>query len=213
MRKFVYMSGPLAWSSLACFEILEICLKFWLFLSQNLRKMEGETEQPVKDLNELQNADWVRTIRQGHSSWMHNGAEYIQIEVWAMAKYVFFHRHGFGCRWWGTLDMVWSWRRSRSVNIILYPSSSSSRLMRCSWTTSAPSATNFARSWLVCTWIDEYMNWWILNWLTWLDTLGRCSEACQHLWSKSWTNKHESLFILYQQYSILPFYCCLWQIS
>ncbi|XP_067281077.1 protein spire homolog 1 isoform X5 [Pseudorasbora parva] len=27
---------------------------------ENLRKMEGETEEPVKDLNELQNADWAR---------------------------------------------------------------------------------------------------------------------------------------------------------
>ncbi|XP_058610093.1 protein spire homolog 1 isoform X2 [Onychostoma macrolepis] len=27
---------------------------------ENLRKMEGETEQPVRDLNELQNADWAR---------------------------------------------------------------------------------------------------------------------------------------------------------
>uniref|UniRef100_A0A671P5B9 Protein spire homolog 1 n=1 Tax=Sinocyclocheilus anshuiensis TaxID=1608454 RepID=A0A671P5B9_9TELE len=27
---------------------------------ENLRKMEGETEEPVRDLNELQNADWAR---------------------------------------------------------------------------------------------------------------------------------------------------------
>ncbi|XP_077052343.1 protein spire homolog 1 isoform X5 [Siphateles boraxobius] len=27
---------------------------------ENLRKMEGETQEPVKDLNELQNADWAR---------------------------------------------------------------------------------------------------------------------------------------------------------
>ncbi|XP_059412529.1 protein spire homolog 1 isoform X2 [Carassius carassius] len=27
---------------------------------ENLQKMEGETEEPVKDLNELQNADWAR---------------------------------------------------------------------------------------------------------------------------------------------------------
>lgn len=26
--------------------------------------MEGETQEPVKDLNELQNADWVRAIPQ-----------------------------------------------------------------------------------------------------------------------------------------------------
>lgn len=32
-----------------------------LCLHQNLRKMEQESsEEPVRDLNELQNADWVR---------------------------------------------------------------------------------------------------------------------------------------------------------
>jgi len=47
-------------------ETFGICLKivFCLFFSQNLRKMEGETQEPVKDLNELQNADWVRAIPQ-----------------------------------------------------------------------------------------------------------------------------------------------------
>ncbi|NP_001038312.2 protein spire homolog 1 [Danio rerio] len=29
-------------------------------VKENLRKMEGETEEPVRDLNELQNADWAR---------------------------------------------------------------------------------------------------------------------------------------------------------
>lgn len=38
-------------------ELCSACVS----LVQNLRKMEGDTrEDPVKDLNELQNADWVR---------------------------------------------------------------------------------------------------------------------------------------------------------
>lgn len=34
---------------------------FFGYAGQNLRKMEGETlQQPARDLDELQNADWVR---------------------------------------------------------------------------------------------------------------------------------------------------------
>lgn len=114
-----------------------------------------------------------------------------------MAKYVFFHRHGFGCRWWGTWDMVWSWRRSRSVNIILYPSSSSSRLMRCSWTTSAPNATNFARSWLVCTCVDKYD--WILQDV--FRAYRVMSASVIKIIFNFSMNKQAWVTILYQQYS------------
>ncbi len=31
--------------------------------------MEGQKEEPVRDLNELQNADWVRAVWQAHSPW------------------------------------------------------------------------------------------------------------------------------------------------
>lgn len=37
-----------------------LCLFFFFHFCQNLRRMEGETQDPVKDLDELQNADWVR---------------------------------------------------------------------------------------------------------------------------------------------------------
>lgn len=39
-----------------------ILIFFYLFLFQNLQRMEGETEEPVRDLNELENADWVRAV-------------------------------------------------------------------------------------------------------------------------------------------------------
>ncbi len=63
---------------------------------------------------------------------------------WHMCAVV---RLGSGCRWceiWGT---AWSWRRCRSGSITCCRSSSSSRHTRCSWMTSAPNATSYARSW------------------------------------------------------------------
>lgn len=39
-----------------------------LSLGQNLRKMEGGTQEPVKDLDELQNSDWVRRISTYYTS-------------------------------------------------------------------------------------------------------------------------------------------------
>lgn len=62
-------------------------------------------------------------------------------------------RHGSGCRWWGTWETVWSWRRFRSVSITPCPSSSNSLPTRCSWMTSDPSATNSAKSWCVFVWV------------------------------------------------------------
>lgn len=33
---------------------------FYVFGFQNLRRMEGDMKEPGKDLDELQNSDWVR---------------------------------------------------------------------------------------------------------------------------------------------------------
>ncbi len=118
----------------------------------------------------------AQNLSMGHHTWPH-------------ISIVFFYRHSFGCRWWETWDTVWSWRRSRSVSITFYPSSSSSRHMRCSWMTSAPNATNFAKSWWACICINE--SWVIMS----------ASIIKIYFWISPWTNKHESFAPLYQQYS------------
>lgn len=52
------------------------------------------------------------------------------------------NRQGSGCRWCAIYDTAWSWRRFRNASTTLYPSSSSSHLMKCWWTTSAPNVTS-----------------------------------------------------------------------
>lgn len=135
------------------------CLYLFL-LDQNLRKMEGETQEPVRDLDELQNSDWVKRLSSYCTSrftsvTMSSYFHYLIVCVLAASNclnkaiYSFSvcARPGSGCRWCETSEMVWSWRRSRSVSTTRCPSSTSWRRTKCWWMTSAPNATSCEKSW------------------------------------------------------------------
>lgn len=125
------------------YENLVILMIYSYFLCQNLRKMEGETQEPVKDLNELQNADWVRASTSPCQARVCNHSIYLGNSCVIFVP----TRPGSGCRWCEIYEMVWSWRRFRNVSTTHCPPNTSSHLMKCWWTTSVRNATSCEKSW------------------------------------------------------------------
>lgn len=41
-------------------KLCPIVQLIYVYVFQNLRRMEGDMKEPAKDLDELQNSDWVR---------------------------------------------------------------------------------------------------------------------------------------------------------
>lgn len=112
--------------------------------------MEGDTrEEPVKDLNELQNADWVRRRISLHQ------APQAVLEItrrWSDCVSFLFTRHGSGCRWCEIYEMAWSWRRFRNASTTRCPLNTSSLPTKCWWMTSAPNVTNCEKWWWGFQW-------------------------------------------------------------
>lgn len=87
-----------------------------LSLVQNLRKMEGETQEPVKDLDELQNSDWVRGISPCYTSRFISVTMLWKLHILCMFTNCHYinrfvlgpTRHGSGCRWCETYEMALS---------------------------------------------------------------------------------------------------------
>ncbi len=157
--------------------------------------MEGETEEPVRDLNELQNSDWVRAVPWAYRCWMHSDCALLvqgSHKPWLTMCCVYFPQARF---WVQAMRDLRHGVKLKKVQERQYnPLPIEFQLTPYEMLMDDIRSKRYKLRKVTVS-VHMYKSWGILNWVM------SASMIKIYFWISPWTNNHESFFPLYQQYS------------